>query len=297
MISVILPAYNEEQAVGATVNAFAGVLAGPNGSGPNGKGEAQPFEILVVDDASTDATAEEARKAGARVISHPQNQGYGRSLKDGILAARYDTIVICDADGTYPAEELPAMLSVYRRGFDMVVGARRKQDHREPLVKSMLRRVLQWLVEFTAGRRIPDVNSGFRVFSRPVVAPYFRHLSESFSFTTSLTLGLLLSHRLVAYVEVPYRARLGTTKVRLVRDALRTLQYISEAILIYNPIKLFLLLSAFVAMIGVGCLALGALTPWRAGLGLAVESLLAACLLAGLGFVADLLRMLLGSRG
>ncbi len=291
MISVVIPAYNEERAVADAVATLAAVL-----SVPGENGEVEPFEILVVDDGSTDGTAAEALRAGARVLSHPQNQGYGRSLKDGILAARYDTIVISDADGTYPAEELPRLLAEHRRGFDMVVGARRKQDHRERLGKSLLRRVLQFLVEFTAGRRIPDVNSGFRVFSRPVVTPYFRHLSESFSFTTSLTLGLLLSHRLVSYVEVPYRARVGTTKVRLFRDSLRTLQYISEAILVYNPIKLFLLLAAFVAAVGLACLVLGIVTPWRAGLSLAVESLLTACLLTGMGFVADLLRMLFGGR-
>lgn len=291
MISVVVPAYDEERGVAATVTALAAVLGAPDETGA-----AQPFEILVVDDGSTDATAAEAERAGARVLSHPMNQGYGRSLKDGILAARYETIVICDADGTYPPEELPVLLAEYRRGFDMVVGARRKEHHREPFGKAVLRRVLQALVEFTAGRRIPDVNSGFRVFSRPVVTPFFRHLSESFSFTTSLTLGLLLSHRLVSYVPVSYRTRVGSSKVRLLRDALRTLQYISEAILIYNPIKLFLLLAALVAAVGAGCLVLGIVTPWRAGLALAVESLLTACLVAGLGFVADLLRMLLGGR-
>lgn len=287
MISVVLPAFNEQGAMASTIAELAAMLE---------KAQLTPFEILVVDDGSTDGTGREAEAAGARLISHPQNIGYGRSLKDGITAARYDTIVICDADGSYPAEEIPRMVAEHRRGIQMVVGARRAVGHREGLFKSMLRFVLKSLVEFTAGRRIPDVNSGLRVFSRSEVMPYFRHLSDRFSFTTSQTLAYLLSHCSVVYLPIVYRPRIGKSKVNLLRDSLRTLQYISQAILIYNPIKLFLVLAGIAAILGVGCLTLGLLTPWRAGLAGAVASALTALVLVGLGFVTDAMRMLLRSR-
>lgn len=283
-VSVILPALNEAGAVGATVAEIRAVLA----SLPE-----LEAEILVVDDGSKDQTAEEARAAGAVVISHPHNVGYGRSLKDGISAAAHETIIICDADGSYPTEEIPRLVSEYERGFNMVVGARKKAELRDPFFKVLMRGVLKGLVEFTAGRHIPDVNSGLRIFRKSEVEPYFRHLSNTFSFTTSLTLAYLMSHKFVSYLPIPYRPRVGKTKVRLLRDSLRTLQYISQAILIYNPIKLFLALAAGTA--GLGLLALASALLLRApaaGLLAFVAALLVAVLLVGLGFLADLGRML-----
>jgi len=102
---------------------------------------------------------------------------------------------------------------------------------------------LKWLVEFTTGRRIADVNSGFRVFSRGEVLPYLDHLCNTFSFTTSVTLAYMMTSKFVGYVPIAYHPRIGNTKVRLFRDSLRTLQYIVQAILYYNPLKMFLLIS------------------------------------------------------
>jgi glycosyltransferase involved in cell wall biosynthesis len=153
-----------------------------------GQEELEGFEIVVVDDGSQDETGEEAVRTGARVVRHPHNVGYGRSLKDGIQAAIYDTIVICDADGTYPAAAIPELVRLYQVGFDMVVGERHGPHHRQSVMKSSLRVLLRFLVEWTAGRRIPDINSGMRVFSRAAAIKYFPHLCETFSFTTSMTL-------------------------------------------------------------------------------------------------------------
>lgn len=287
MISVVLPAFNEQGAIAATLAELKATLEDAG---------LTPFELVVVDDGSTDGSGAVAAAAGARVITHPQNTGYGRSLKDGIRAAQFDTIVICDADGSYPAEEIPAMVAEHRRGIQMVVGARRAVGHREGLVKGLLRFILKSLVEFTAGRGIPDVNSGLRVFSRADILPFFRHLSDRFSFTTSQTLAYLLTHHTVVYRPISYRPRVGESKVNLWRDSLRTLQYISQAILIYNPIKLFLVLAAMAGVMGFGCLALGLLTPWRSGLECAVASALTSLLLVGLGFLTDTVRMLLADR-
>ena len=169
MISVIIPAYNEENAIENTVrNAFLAL----------NQSEFQPAEVIVVDDGSTDNTSKEAEKAGAKVMQHPHNIGYGRSLKDGIRAATYDTIVILDGDGTYPVEEIPNIVRRYHSGFDMVVGERRGKHYHESLLKKGLRLILQALVEFTSGRKIPDINSGLRVFSKATVVPYFSRLCE-----------------------------------------------------------------------------------------------------------------------
>lgn len=246
MISVVIPAFNEAGAIRRTVEDVHAALG------------ATEHEILVVDDGCTDATAEQAAAAGARVVPHLYNMGYGAALKTGIRAARFDTIAITDADGTYPNNELPRLISEMQRGFSMVVAARTGQHYRESVVKTPLRSILKWLVEFTTGSRIPDVNSGLRVFSRTEVMPYFDHLCNTFSFTTSVTLAYLMSAKFVGYVPVVYHERVGRTKVHLLRDSLRTLQYIVQAILYYNPLKLFLLICGVQLVLGVVLLAAAA---------------------------------------
>lgn len=241
MFSVIIPAYNEGTVIAVTVFDILKVLKLNNIEGA---------EIIVVNDGSTDRTAEMAIKAGAILINHPHNIGYGRSLKDGIKAAKYDTIVITDADGTYPLEMIPILYSEYEKGFDMVVGARQGANYDESFKKKMLRLVLKKLVEFTAGRKIPDINSGLRVFSKQETLPYFTKLCDTFSFTTSLTLAYMMNGKFVQYMPIDYKKREGTTKVRLFRDSMRTLQFITEAILFYNPIKIFIVFSVGLVLAG-----------------------------------------------
>jgi glycosyltransferase involved in cell wall biosynthesis len=282
MITVVIPAFNEEGAIGPAVER---VRALPQFANP---------EVIVVDDGSSDRTAETAATAGARVLRHPHNLGYGRALKAGILAASNDTIVIIDADGTYAAEDIPRLVDAYGRGFDMVVGVRSDVRRNESAFKTLLRWLLTALVEFTAGRRIPDVNSGLRVFNRRTIEPYFGQLCDTFSFTTSLTLAYMMTGRFVTFAPISYGKRHGQSKVKLFRDALRTLQYIVQSILYYNPIKLFLLASAFAALFTVllALVAIAVTTATTALIVLAIGSA-AAMLLFGLGLVADLLRQIM----
>ncbi len=281
MISVVLPAFNEEQAVGDVVASLRRTL----------EEAGEPFEILVVDDGSDDGTAEAAAAAGAEVIRHPHNVGYGRALKSGILAAQHDTVVICDADGSYPVERIPALVARYREGFDMVVAAR--LGFRDSPVKSLLRMLLKWLVEYTAGQRVPDVNSGLRVFSKKTVTTHFARLSDSFSFSTSVTLAYLMSRRFVTHEPVPYQRRRGRSKVRLVRDSLRTLQYIVQAVLYHNPLKLFILLSALCVLLAALGFAASAAFGLLSGFLLGIGALLMAIVVFCSGLLADLLKQIL----
>jgi len=284
MISIIIPAYNEEPVIGRTIGEIRAALA------------ASPwpvFEIIVVDDGSSDGTAAIAEAEGTRVLRHPHNIGYGRSLKDGIAAASYDVIAIIDADGTYPADQIPRLASLLDKGFDMVVGARTGTHYRGSAMKGPLRALLTFLVEFTVGRRVPDVNSGLRVFRRANVVTYFPQLCETFSFTTSVTLAYMLTGRFVEHVPIEYRARVGTTKVRMFRDTLRTLQYIVQGIVYYNPVKMFLLIAAAAIGVGVVGAAVFAATGQPGALTLVAISVLAALVIFALGLVGDLLRQIL----
>jgi glycosyltransferase involved in cell wall biosynthesis len=281
MISVIIPAKDEEQSVADTVLQVQRTLA-----------EIE-HEVIVVDDGSHDATADCAKSAGARVISHPHNLGYGAALKTGIRAARYDTIVITDADGTYPNDQIPVLLKEYEKGFDMVVGARLGQHYRESILKNPLRMILKFLVEYTAGRKVPDVNSGLRIFSRQKAIPYFSHLCNTFSFTTSLTLAHMMNSSFVGYVPIPYYKRAGKTKVRLLRDSLRTLQYIIEAIIYYNPIKIFILISAFLGAASIVALVLVIFTKLAVLYFLGIGGILMSILVFCLGLIAVLLQKIM----
>jgi glycosyltransferase involved in cell wall biosynthesis len=280
MISVVIPAYNEEGAIAATIAGVRAVIADAD-------------EVVVVDDGSTDATASIAATHDVTVVRHVYNIGYGWALKHGIERAKHDTIVILDADGTYPAVDIPRLLKVYEQGFDMVVGARSPTTIKEPVFKSALRTILTMLVEFTVGRRVPDVNSGLRVFNRITLRPYFAQLCDTFSFTTSLTLAYMMTGRFVAYLPIAYGERVGRTKVRMFRDTLRTLQYIVLTIVYFNPTKIFLLLSvtcfstAFI-------IAVAALAVSRAAAAVIMAfGIVGGIAIFALGLMADLLRQIM----
>jgi glycosyltransferase involved in cell wall biosynthesis len=280
MISVVIPAYNEEKAIGAAVDDVRAALAGA----------AMVVEILVVDDGSSDGTARAAERSGARVVRHAHNLGYGYALKVGIESASHDTIVIMDGDGTYRASDIPPLVGEFEKGVDMVVGVRAEAALHETTFKRLLRAVLTFLVEFTVGRKVPDVNSGLRVFRRSAARQHFPRLCGTFSFTTSLTLAYMMTGRFVSYVPIHYSERVGRTKVKLFRDALRTLQYIVEAIVYFNPIKMFLLVAAADVLVAV-IIAAGVAHYDRGAsaiiLGVAAAS---ACVIFSIGLLADLVR-------
>ena len=232
-LSIVIPAWNEAPSVGRVVEDVR----------RSAEAHAAKVEVLVVDDGSTDGTGDAARAAGARVIRNPSNAGYGSSLRRAIREASYDHVLITDGDGTYPAEAIPLLLERYNEGQDMVVGARRGKYYRGSLIKNPARILFRWLAEFVAGRPIPDINSGMRVMRRSEVLPHLPHTCLGFSFTTSLTLAMILSGNFVCYVPIEYRKRIGASKVRPVRDTLRAAQILLSTIVRYNPLKLFLLLA------------------------------------------------------
>ncbi len=240
MFSFVIPAYNEEKGIKDTILQCQKVI---------GEIGDENSEIVIVDDNSSDSTAEIISNFGVTVVHHPLNTGYGRSLKDGIRKAKNNIIVITDADGTYPIDFTPQLIAEFQRGIDMVVGTRKNISKLDNPFKYLFRKILKLLVEFTAGRKIPDINSGLRVFDKRTITPYFNTLSDSFSFTTSSTLAYMMTGKMVNYLPIDYHKRKGKTKVKLFKDSIRTLQYIVEAIMYYNPIKLFIAFSLFLFII------------------------------------------------
>lgn len=231
-LSIVIPAYNEEHGIADTVQR---VRASMNAHGIS-------HEIIVVDDGSTDATGTIAQQAGATVIRNPVNGGYGLSLQRGIRAAKYANVALTDADGTYPVEQLPELLAMVEHGLDMAVGTRTGAEMRRGRWKHPARILFRIIAEFVAGRKIPDINSGLRVMRRDSVLPYLPQTCLGFSFTTSITLILMLTGQFVDYRDIPYAPRIGSSKVRHFRDTLRTGQIMTSIIAAYNPIKLAIIL-------------------------------------------------------
>ena len=245
MISVILPCYNEEYSIDEGIK--------------NIKTELDKFgtvyEVIVVDDGSNDESVKKLKSLDVKLVTHPHNIGYGAALKSGIKKANFDTIIISDIDGSYPANHIPELLNIYfdsnknSLGFDMLVGARKGKEYHGSFFKFLFRKLLKFLVEWTTGRKIIDINSGLRIFSKKTISSFLPQLCNTFSFTTSLTLAYLLTNKFVKYHPIEYEKRIGKSHVKIFRDSLRTLQYITEAIIFYNPLKLFLLFFIFFIML------------------------------------------------
>jgi glycosyltransferase involved in cell wall biosynthesis len=285
MLSVIIPARDEEKAIQDTIRQIREAL----------DSAAIPHEIIVVDDGSTDRTGELAAAEKVSVLRHPISGGYGRSLKDGILSAKYDLIAITDADGTYPNKRLPDLFKlVTQSGYDMAIGARTGPEYRGSFLKMPARRVFLWLSEYATGRKIDDINSGLRVFRKDLAVRYMHTIGDKFSFTTTITLAAMLNGYFVCYVPIEYYKRVGRSHIRYWRDSLRSLQIIIENILYYNPLKLFLLLvNALFALTAIGAVSYFTLPDRVATLlgWMAVASFPAAFVVAAIGLAADLSRM------
>jgi glycosyltransferase involved in cell wall biosynthesis len=228
MVSIIIPAYNEELTIQSVVNEVQNLLR---------QHDIFP-EIIVVDDGSTDMTGRVAKSAGARVIQHRSNRGYGASLKTGISAATHEMIAIIDADGTYPAKYLPQLLDELEHA-DMVVGARVGQNVHIPLVRRPAKWVLKHLANYVSNARIPDLNSGLRVFRRDIAMQYFPILPNFFSFTTTITMAMHCDNYAVTYVPIDYRKRGGSSKI-VPWDAGSFAILILRTAMLYRPLRVFL---------------------------------------------------------
>ncbi|HUW96909.1 MAG TPA: glycosyltransferase family 2 protein [Anaerolineae bacterium] len=227
-LSIIIPAYNEQRGIGSTLAKLKHVMSR----------QKLEHEIIVVDDGSTDGTAETVRQhKDVRLIQHHTNRGYGSALKTGIRQASHDWIAIIDADGTYPPDALPQLLDEMEL-CDMVVGARDLGE--VPKARRPAKWILARLAEYLAETEIPDLNSGMRIFRRDVALSYFNILPSAFSFTITITIAFLSDHYLLKFVPIHYQKREGRSKIKPVQDTLNFVQLILRTIMYFNPLKVLL---------------------------------------------------------
>jgi glycosyltransferase involved in cell wall biosynthesis len=229
-LSVIIPAYNEEDGINKVLSDLKLSLDGLD----------MPREYIVVDDGSSDGTSEVLRTIEyIKVIRHARNEGYGAAIKRGMEEARYDWVCITDADGTYPNEKIPELLSAMGEN-DMVVGARVLKGVNIPLVRRPAKWILNRLADYLAQQKIPDLNSGLRVFRKQVAECYLNILPDRFSFTTTITLAMLCNNFKVHFIPIDYHHRTGKSKIRPFQDTMNFLQMIVRTILYFNPLRIFL---------------------------------------------------------
>ena len=283
-LTVVIPAFNERDGVGPTVDRVHAVLARTPFT----------FEIVVVDDGSTDGTADRAKARDCRVIRLPENRGYGAALKTGILKSRSEYVAIIDADGTYPPEALETLLACIG-DFDMTVGARSPDDRSIARVRRPAKKVLSVLASYLAGRRIPDLNSGLRVIRRSVLMQFLHILPSGFSFTTTITLALLCTNGNVRYVPITCTPRIGSSKLRA-KEFTAFVMLVLRTVVLFNPLKLFLPIGAVLFLIGLGKLAYD-VALWNLS-ETTVMAFLAAIIVWSVGLLADLTaRVQLHQRG
>ena len=254
-ISAVIPAYNEQDAIAPVVKKLTEVLSRT----------AARFEIIVVDDGSTDKTHENALAAGVVALRHPLNRGYGRSLMTGFAKAQYGWILMIDADGSYPPEEAEKLFP-FAPACDLIIGARQGETFWGTRMQAWRRSIYLSLAGFVAGEKIPDANSGLRLLRKSAFERSMPFLCLGYSFTTTMTLSFIQSGRFVAYVPVRFVERTGRSKVKLTRDVLRTLQIMMQMMIYYNPLKLAVTVAAGVLLASAAIIGAAAWGGFAAGL-------------------------------
>ncbi|MFW6050958.1 MAG: glycosyltransferase family 2 protein [Myxococcota bacterium] len=283
-VSVVIPAYNEEGGAAPVLEELLRVLE-------EKVAPAMPYEVIVVDDGSSDGTAAAVEPfvgERLRLVRHEVNSGYGAAIKTGVHHARYPWILITDADGTYPAEHIPDLLA-HREGHAMVVGARTGEEAHVPLLRRPPKWVLRKLASYLSRREIPDLNSGLRVFRRDMARRFENILPDQFSYTTTITLVTFAAGLLVRYLPINYRRREGKSKIRPIADTLGFLKLIVRTILYFDPLRVFLPLAAFFVVAAVAVAVLSYTLTGRVMDVTTVLLFVTGIHLLALGMIADML--------
>ena len=235
-VSIVVPAFNEEPAIGALVRAL-----GASGSW---------HEIIVVDDGSSDATAARAGDAGATVVRHPYNKGNGAAVKTGIRRATGEFVLIVDGDGQHRAADAARIVS--RLGeYDLVIGAR-STGTQATHARLLGNAALNWLAGYLTGRTIPDLTSGFRGARRSQLREFLHLLPNGFSTPTTTTLAFIKAGYNVCFEPIEAAQRVGHSKIRLARDGVRFLLIVMKIVTLFSPFRVFLPISLASFLVGTG---------------------------------------------
>lgn len=236
-LSIVIPAKNEGGAIGDVVAAAVK--------------EYPEAEIIVVDDGSSDNTADAARDAGAKVVQHPESLGNGAAVKAGARAATGEIIAFMDGDGQHSAAEFGPLLRKLDEGFDMAIGARSSDMHANVgrlAANGIYNVVASWLTN----RRIPDLTSGFRVVRAKLFKNFLYLLPNGFSYPTTITMAFMRAGYPICFEPIPVAKRIGKSHIRPIRDGMRFMVIIFKIATLYSPLKIFLPIGSLFFATGLG---------------------------------------------
>lgn len=274
-ISVIVPILNEQSVVKNTIEKIKKIVPGS--------------EIIAINDGSNDDTYKILKTIDdIKIIHHPYTLGYGASLKDGIKTATGKLIVITDADGTYPIDDIPKLLK-YSDRYDMVVGARIGSKVHIPFFRRPAKWIIKVLASFLVGKKIPDINSGLRVFNKEKAFEFMNLYPSGFSFTTTITLSFFTNDYTIKYIPINYFKRTGKSTIHPLKDFTGFITLIFRIIIFFRPLKFFIIPSLILMTLGI-VHGIYQILTLPTGLGqLPVISILAGLQIIFLGILADLI--------
>ena len=234
-VTIIIPTFNEEDNIDEVISKI--------------KRLHPEFETIVVDDGSTDDTANVAHKAGAVVYSHPYNIGNGAAVKTGIRMAKGDILVFMDGDGQHNSEDIGRMLELFP-DFDMVVGER-KMGGQASFKRAVGNKIYNWLATYVTKYPVKDLTSGFRAVKSEIAKSYIYLLPNTYSYPTTMTLGVFRDGRSVCYLPIEVKKRKsGKSRIRLFNDGVRFFMIILKICTLYSPFRIFLPVSFFMFVLG-----------------------------------------------
>jgi glycosyltransferase involved in cell wall biosynthesis len=239
-VSVVIPAYNEEEAAQPVLKDIKSVMDGLG----------LPYEIIVVDDGSTDSTVAQCQAIeGVQVIRHSRNRGTGAARTTGMQAARGQKVLMTDADGTYPTDVFAQMIEALD-SCEMVIGARKREAGTIRWLRSLAKNLIKSLASYMTATKIPDLNSGLRGMKRDAVLRFLSILPNTHSWVSTITMAFLSSNLEVRWIEIDYHKRIGKSTFHPIRDTYNYLTLVVRAIMYFNPLRIFLPLSLGLFTVG-----------------------------------------------
>ncbi len=243
-LSVVLPLYNEVNSIAALLRQLVVTFE---------DNFAHTFEIIAVDDGSTDGSAAAVTAVSdprIRLISHPYNMGNGAAVKTGIRAAQGQWVLLMDADGQHKPTDIPRLWAL-REQYDMVVGARTKESE-TAVHRDIANAIYNRFASYVCGRAIDDLTSGFRLIRADIAKSLVFLLPNTFSYPTTITLAVVRSGYSLAYVPITTAKRQGKSKIKLLRDGSRFFLILFKITTLFSPLKIFVPVSIFTFLLGVG---------------------------------------------
>lgn len=239
-VTVVLPAFNEEAAIAKVIDDVQVAM----------KTSKHSYEILVVDDHSSDRTADIAESKHVRVIRRPITGGSGASRRTGITNATGEIIVMLDADGSYEASDIPKLLEYFPQ-YDQVNGARTSEQGTLKLLRAPAKWVIRKLACYLTSTNIPDLNTGLKAFKKDIMMKYLWVLPDGFSCVTTMTLAFLSNGYAVKYVPTTYHKRIGKSKFHPIHDTVAYFNTVIKLIMYFRPLRVLTPVAGVLFVFGV----------------------------------------------